>query len=126
MHDFKLDEVTHYHIDAAFGGGPGGVWMAKAKFDALPDTVKKILMDNSGEAESRRAGQILDELGHEEIERLSHQPDQTVVSLSSEQGKKWGAALGSIAAEWAATDDAHKHVLAKTRELAAQVQASAK
>jgi TRAP-type C4-dicarboxylate transport system substrate-binding protein len=126
MHDFKLDEVTHYHIDAAFGGGPGGVWMAKAKFDALPDTVKKILMDNSGEAESRRAGQILDDLGHEEIERLSHQPDQTVVSLSSEQGKKWGAALGSIAAEWAATDDAHKQVLAKTRELAAQVQASAK
>jgi TRAP-type C4-dicarboxylate transport system substrate-binding protein len=122
MHDFKLDEVTHYHINAAFGGGPGGVWMAKAKFDALPDNAKKILMDNSGEAESHRAGQILDDLGKEEIDRLSHQAGQTVVSLSAEQNKKWGATLAQIADEWAATDGAHKQVLAKTRELAAQVQ----
>jgi len=125
MHDFKLDEVTHYHISAAFGGGPGGVWMAKAKFDALPDNVKKILMDNSSEAESRTAGQILDNLGREETDRLSHQADQTVVSLSEAQNKKWGAALGSIATEWAATDDAHKQVLAKVRELAAQVKTTA-
>jgi TRAP-type transport system periplasmic protein len=125
MHDFKLDEVTHYHIDAAFGGGPGGVWMGKARFEALPDNVKKILMDNSGEAESRRAGQILDDLGREEIERLSHQADQTVVSLSAEQNKKWRAALSQIAEEWAGIDDAHRQVLAKTRELAAQVQTAA-
>ena len=122
LHDFKLDEVTHYHITAAFGGGPGGVWMAKAKFAALPDSVRKILMDNSGEAWSRRAGQILDNLGSEENERLSHQADQTVVSLSTEQNKKWGAELGSIADEWAGIDDAHKAVLTKVRELAAQVK----
>jgi TRAP-type C4-dicarboxylate transport system substrate-binding protein len=122
LHDFKLDEVTHYHIDAAFGGGPGGVWMAKSKFDALPDNVKKILMDNSSEAWSRRAGQILDNLGNEERDRLSHQADQTVVSLSEEQNKKWSAVLGAVATEWAATDDAHRQVLAKTRELAAQVE----
>ncbi|HWE73642.1 MAG TPA: TRAP transporter substrate-binding protein [Stellaceae bacterium] len=123
MRDFKLDEVTHYHIDAAFGGGPGGVWMVKAKFDALPDNVKKILMDNSGEAWSRRAGQILDNLGNEERDRLSHQPDQTVVSLSAEQNTKWGATLSAVANEWAATDDAHRQVLAKVRDLAAQVPA---
>jgi TRAP-type C4-dicarboxylate transport system substrate-binding protein len=125
LNDFKLDEVTHYHIDAAFGGGPGGVWMAKAKFDALPDNVKKILMDNSGEGWSRRAGQILDNLGNEERDRLSHRPDQTVVSLSAEQNKKWGAALAQIAEEWGKTDDAHRQVLAKVRELAAQVQTAA-
>ena len=121
MHDFKLDEVTHYHINAAFGGGPGGVWMAKAKFEGLPAKAKQILTDNSGEVESRRAGQILDELGKEEIDRLSHDPGQTVVSLSAQQDKKWGAALGRISTQWAATDDAHRQVLAKTRELAAQV-----
>lgn len=125
MHDFKLDEVTHYHINAAFGGGPGGVWMTKAKFDTLPAQVKKILIDNSGEAESRRAGQILDDLGKEEIDRLSHEAGQTVVSLSAEQSKKWGATLSQIADEWANTDDAHRQVLAKTRELAAQVQTTA-
>jgi TRAP-type C4-dicarboxylate transport system substrate-binding protein len=125
MHDFKLDEVTHYHINAAFGGGPGGVWMTKAKFAALPAQVTKILIDNSGEAESRRAGQILDDLGKEEIDRLSHEAGQTVVSLSAEQNKKWGATLSQIAERWASTDDAHRQVLAKTRELAAQVKATA-
>jgi len=82
-------------------------------------------MDNSGEAESRRAGKILDDLGKEETERLSHQADQTVVSLSAEQDKKWGAALGAIASDWAATDAQHKAVLAKVRELAAQVKTAA-
>lgn len=120
--DFKLDEVTHYHITAAFGGGPGGVWMAKAKYDALPDNVKKILMDNSGEAQSRRAGQILDNLGAQVRADLSHKVGQTVVSLTADQKKKWGAALEPIADEWAATDPAHKAVLAKARELAAQVK----
>jgi len=124
--DFKLDEVTSYHITAAFGGGPGGVWMAKAKFNALPDKVKKILMDNSGETQSRRAGQILDNLGTKVRDDLSHKPGQTVVSLSAEQNKKWGAALSQIAEEWGKTDDAHRQVLAKTRELAAQVSTMAK
>jgi len=125
MHDFKLDEVTHYHINAAFGGGPGGVWMTKAKFDKLPADVKNILVDNSGEAESHRAGQILDELGREEIDRLSHETGQTVVSLSAEQNEKWGAALSAIAEEWGNTDDTHRQVLAKVRELAAQVPTTA-
>jgi TRAP-type C4-dicarboxylate transport system substrate-binding protein len=99
--------------------------MAKAKFNALPDSVKKILMDNSGEAQSRRAGQILDSLGTKVRDDLSHKPGQTVVSLSAEQNKKWGAALSQIAEEWGATDDAHRQVLAKTRELASQVQSTA-
>ena len=36
---FKLDEVTTYHVTAAFGGGPGGVWMAKTKYLSLPPEV---------------------------------------------------------------------------------------
>jgi hypothetical protein len=49
-----------------------------------------------------------------------------VVSLSDEQTKKWGAALRPVAEDWAATDDAHRQVLAKVRELAAQVQTTTK
>lgn len=83
-------------------------------------------MDNSGEAWSRRAGQILDNLGNEERDRLSHRADQTVVSLSAEQNKKWGATLAQIAEEWGKTDNAHRQVLEKARELAAQVQSTAR
>jgi TRAP-type transport system periplasmic protein len=121
--DFKLDEVTHYHITAAFGGGPGGVWMTKAKFNALPPEVKKILMDNSGEAQSRRAGMILDQLGAKVRGDLEASKDQIVVGLTPEQTESWGAALKTIADEWGATDEAHRQVLAKTRALAAEVAA---
>src|SRR6185437_7262148 len=58
--DFKLDDVTRYHILASLGGGPGGVWMAKAKYQSLPPDVRKILDENSGEAQSRRVGATLD------------------------------------------------------------------
>ena len=57
LQDFKLDEVTHYHIVAPFGGGTGGVWMMKKKYVSLPEAVRKLIDDNSGEAQSRRAGQ---------------------------------------------------------------------
>ncbi|HLI21405.1 MAG TPA: TRAP transporter substrate-binding protein DctP, partial [Stellaceae bacterium] len=33
---FKLIEVTTYHIDAPLGSAPGVLFMAKAKYDALP------------------------------------------------------------------------------------------
>src|SRR5262249_49333113 len=60
-HDFKLDEVTHYHVTAALGGGPGGVWMSKAKYLSLPLEARKILDENSGESASRRSGYLLDQ-----------------------------------------------------------------
>ena len=121
--DFKLDEVTHYHITAAFGGGPGGVWMTKAKFNALPAEARKIVMDNSGEAQSRRAGKILDQLGAKVRRDLETSKDQIVVGLTPEQTETWSAALKPIVDEWGATDDAHRQVLAKARELAAEVAA---
>lgn len=55
---YKLGEVTSYHIDAQLGGAPAMVFMAKKAFDALPAAVRKVLMDNSGEAESRNLGRI--------------------------------------------------------------------
>ncbi len=121
--DFKLDEVTSYHITASFGGGPGGVWMAKAKYLSLPPDVRKILDDNSGEAQSRRAGVILDRLQAKVRKDLQAEKNQTVVNLSPEQAEKWNAQLAPLVEDWGKTDDAHAKVLALTRELAAQVKA---
>jgi TRAP-type transport system periplasmic protein len=118
--DFKLDEVTSYHITAAFGGGPGGVWMAKAKYLSLPPAVRKILDENSGEAQSRRAGVILDQLQAKVRTDLQAAKGQTVVSLTPEQAKKWQADVTPLIEAWANTDDSHRKVLTKARELAVQ------
>lgn len=117
--DFKLDEVTHEHILAALGGGPGGVWMAKAKYLSLPPPVRKILDDNSGEAESRRVGATLDRFEATVRAKLAASKDHTIVTLSPEQAAAWKARVAPLVDAWAATDPAHAAVLAKVRELAA-------
>jgi TRAP-type C4-dicarboxylate transport system substrate-binding protein len=121
--DFKLDEVTRYHILASLGGGPGGVWMAKAKYLGLPPAVRKILDDNSGEAQSRRVGRVLDQFESTVRAKLEASSDHRVVTLSPEQAAKWRAQVSPLIDSWASIDDAHAKVLAKVRELAADFKA---
>jgi TRAP-type C4-dicarboxylate transport system substrate-binding protein len=121
--DFKLDEVTHYHILASLGGGPGGVWMAKAKYLGLPPEVRKILDENSGEAQSRRVGSVLDRFEGTVRAKLEASSDHRVVTLSPEQAARWRAQVSPLIDSWASIDDAHAKVLAKVRELAAEVKA---
>lgn len=121
--DFKLDEVTHYHILASLGGGPGGVWMAKAKYQSLPPEVRKILDENSGEAESRRVGATLDRFEANVRARFEGSKDHTVVTLTPGQRAKWNALVSPVIDSWAGIDPQHAKVLAKVRELAAQVKA---
>lgn len=124
IHDFKIDEVTHYHIQAPLGGGPGGIWMAKAKFDNLSPAVQKILTNNSGEAESRRLGYLLDQQQEEEPKRLATMADQKVVNLTAAQRAAWEKAVQPIYTSWDDQDGAKANeVLAKAREFAAQVKA---
>ena len=124
IHDFKIDEPTHYHIMAPLGGGPGGIWMAKAKFQSLPAAVQKILTDNSGEAASRRLGYLLDQLQEKEPKYLGGLADQTVVSLTTEQHTLWQKAVQPIFSSWDDQDKAQADVvLAKARTFAAEVKA---
>ncbi len=118
--DFKLEEATHYHIIAALGGGPGGVWMAKAKYMSLPPEVRKIIDENSGEAQSRVAGRVLDQREAEVPKELEAMKNQTVTTLTPDQSKQWPAALSPVLTSWADSDKEHADaVLAKVRALAA-------
>jgi TRAP-type C4-dicarboxylate transport system substrate-binding protein len=121
--DFKLDEVTHYHILASLGGGPGGVWMAKAKYQSLPPEVRKILDENSGEAQSRRVGATLDRFEQSVRAKLDASKDHKVVTLTPEQRAAWTTRVTPIIDGWASIDAQHANVLAKVRELAADVKA---
>jgi TRAP-type transport system periplasmic protein len=121
--DFKLDEVTHYHILASLGGGPGGVWMAKAKYHSLPPEVRKVLDAHSGEAESRRVGATLDRFEANVRARFDGSKDHTVVTLTPEQRAKWTAQVSPVIETWAGIDEGHAKGLAKVRALAAEVKA---
>src|ERR1700722_20136650 len=81
LSDFKFDEVMKFHILASLGGGPGGVWMTKKEYQSLSPEGRKIIDDNSGEAETRHAGKVFDELQAKAIASISARTDQKVVAL---------------------------------------------
>lgn len=123
-HDFKIDEVTHYHILASLGGGPGGIWMTKVKYEGLPAAVRKILDDNSGEAPSRRLGYHLDQLQGEVPKLIAASANQTIVPVSAAQLNAWKKAAQPVYESWDTADQAEAAaVLAKVRELDAAVRA---
>ncbi|HLI20785.1 MAG TPA: TRAP transporter substrate-binding protein DctP, partial [Stellaceae bacterium] len=123
-HDFKIDEVTHYHILASLGGGPGGIWMTKAKYQSLSPAVQKVLDANTGEAPSRRLGYHLDQLQEEVPKLIAKSPNQTIVPISAEQLSAWKKEAQPVYESWNSADKAKGDAaLAKVRELDAEVRA---
>jgi TRAP-type C4-dicarboxylate transport system substrate-binding protein len=85
--------------------------------------VRKILDENSGEAQSRRVGATLDRFEQTVRAKLEASKDHKVVTVTPEQRAAWTARVSPIIDAWADVDDAHAKVLAKVRELAADVKA---
>jgi TRAP-type C4-dicarboxylate transport system substrate-binding protein len=121
---FKLQDVTFFHLETKLGGTTGMVFMAKKKYDALPAAVRKILDDNSGEAESRFYGKFWDDVdneGRDMVKALGgkHQ----IVQQSPEIAAKWRQAVEPVIDDWVkATPDGAK-ALAAFRAETAKVKA---
>jgi len=121
---FKLQDVTFFHLETKLGGATGMVFMAKKKYDALPVAVKKILDDNSDEAESRFYGKFWDDVdneGRDMVKALGgkHQ----IVQQAPETAAKWRKAVEPVIDDWVkATPDGAK-VLAAFRAETAKVKA---
>ena len=123
LSDFKFDEVMKFHILASLGGGPGGVWMTKKEYQSLSPDIRKIIDENSGEAESRHAGQVFDQLQAKAIANISARTDQKVVTLDQEQAAKWKAMSQPLLDEWAARSPEHAKVLALVKQEVAKYRA---
>jgi TRAP-type C4-dicarboxylate transport system substrate-binding protein len=121
--DVKFNEVTTFHIEAPLGGGPGGVWMMKKEYQSLSPAFRKILDANSGEAESRKAGALMDELNQKTAVAVKAAPGQTVVELASEQNAKWRTMVEPMLVEWANISPEHAKVLAAVRSEIANYRA---
>lgn len=61
MGSFKLTEITNTHTNIPFYSSPIVVTMNKDKYESLPDDLKKVIDNNSGEAMAKIAGKVFDE-----------------------------------------------------------------
>lgn len=121
---FKLQDVTFYHLETKLGGATGMVFMAKKKYDALPAAVKKLLDDNSGEAESRVYGKFWDDVDNEGREMVKALGDKhKIVQQSPETAAKWRAEVTPVIDDFVKTTPDGAKVLAAFRDASAKVKA---
>jgi TRAP-type C4-dicarboxylate transport system substrate-binding protein len=120
---WKLFEVTTYHVDTAFGGAAGMIFMSKAKYDALPPAAKKIIDNNSGEALSRAFGQTMLDEDHVQRDAVSKMPKQTFVTPTAVQLAGWRQKITPVIDQWTkAVPDGDK-VLAQFKTELANIKA---
>lgn len=83
--DWKIDDSSKDLLDVSLGVVTFGVVMNRARYDSLPDAVKKLIDETSGEAMSVALGAELDAAEVVAKEELATHFD--VVSLSGEDAK---------------------------------------
>ena len=124
MQPFKLYEVTFYHVEASLGGATGMVFMAKKKYDALPPAARKILDDNSGEAQSRVYGKFWDDVNGEGRDMVKALGDkQQIVTPPADIQAKWRQAVLPVTQNWAKSTPDGEKVLAAFRAENAKLKA---
>jgi len=97
---WKLYEVTSYHVDAAFGGAAGMIFMSRARYNALPPAAKKIIDENSGEALSRHFGQVMVDENNVQREAVNKMPKQTFVTPNATQLAGWQQKITPVIDQW--------------------------
>lgn len=97
---FKLAEVTSYHVEAPFGNNNAMVFMSRAKFDSLPEEAQRILLENSGESLSRAFGTFWDAVWMEARNAVEDADGHTIVSLTPDERQVWVDTTAPIVAEW--------------------------
>jgi TRAP-type C4-dicarboxylate transport system substrate-binding protein len=117
---FKLNEVTHHHLDAPFGLASAYMIMNKEFYARLPDKAKAAIDKYSGEAYARRVseyGRLDDE---KQLAKLKVEANQHFYKLSKAEEARWLKVMAPITEEWVRdTPDGAKTLAAFKQELAA-------
>jgi TRAP-type C4-dicarboxylate transport system substrate-binding protein len=119
---FKLAEVTKYHIDTGFGGAAAMVFMAKKRYQSLPDAVRKIIDANSEEKDTREFGQFWDRVQREGRETVRAAGGHMIVTPTPAVEAKWRERLQPLTEEWAKTVPDGARLLARYRAILKEVQ----
>ncbi len=119
---YKLGEVTVYHIDTTLGGGAAMVFITNKAYAALPDTAKKLIDANAGEAESRKFGAFWDRINDEWRQKVKAMPGHTVVELSAAQKAKWRGLVAPVVQHWARSTPNGDKVLSRYNSIMAELE----
>jgi TRAP-type transport system periplasmic protein len=120
---FRLGEVTRYHVETTLGTSTGMLFMAKKKFDALPEAARKVLTENSGEGASRNFGAYLDKDAARVRDGVKTANDQILVAPTAERTTQWRSAVQPVTDGYVGGVPNGKAILDAYRGLLAQAKA---
>jgi TRAP-type transport system periplasmic protein len=83
VHEYKLDEVTNYHLAVGLGSGGGMMMMNKDVYAKLPPQAKAAIDKNSGYAASELLGISLDTIYATSEAEVRKLPGHTIATLAA-------------------------------------------
>jgi TRAP-type C4-dicarboxylate transport system substrate-binding protein len=97
---FKVHEVTKYHVDAQLGGGTGFIAMNKAAYSALPASARQIIDRNSGREVSAAFGKVVDGIQSQQRAAVAAMPGHTMIELSRVERDRWRQMAQPVIDQW--------------------------
>lgn len=122
---YKLWEVSTYHVEAPLGTTSFFWFMSRQKFDSLPAAAREAIEKNSGDAfVPELAKHFVAQAGSGRKSTEMHSAGHKIVKPSPEKLAQWEKSLGKpVIDDWLATTPNGDKILAKFKELYAQVKA---
>lgn len=115
---FKLQEVTHDHLDAPLGSLPGMIFINRATYESLPTDARAALDAHSGLKLSHDFAVWFDNFNTKARAGVEKMEGQTIHTLSAEQDAVWRKATTPVRDAWlGATPDGQKILDALHTEL---------
>ena len=105
LRPYRLQEVTRYHTEVSLVCSPFVLTMNKARYDGLPDDIRKILDDTSGVALAQRLGRLWQD-DESRGRGLAVQRGNRVLVLAESERARWRTATASVTERWIGKVDA--------------------
>jgi len=103
MYAFKIIEVAKHHYMQRLGTVPLSVLMNKDSYNGLSDEAKAIIDKHSGEALSRKFGDVHFAIQGEKLELTKGKAGHTIVMPSDDEVARWDALMKGVNDTWIAT-----------------------
>jgi TRAP-type C4-dicarboxylate transport system substrate-binding protein len=116
---FKIEEVAKHHLDVFYTVNPAFVFMNKDAYAKLSGKAKATIDKYSGEAYSRRLGEVTDRMDANGREHTRSQSGQQFTTIDGAELERWKKLFAPVIDEWVkATPDGARVLAAYKAEIA--------
>jgi TRAP-type transport system periplasmic protein len=121
--DFKLTEMTKYHLRESLGGASAVMIMNNNTYAKLSGKAKQVIDANIGTDYTNWFNKVIDDTEHRNIDKVENQmKDQSVVKLSDQERARWKTRIQPVIDNWVKNTPDGAHVLAAFRQEIAAIR----